>query len=262
MAELSARVRAILRRAKGSHGAPVFEVGNVSFDTRTKNATRDGEAVELTAQEANVLSYLFHNAGRYVSNAELGDHVYEHDHDPGLEHDRGVHPAAPQEARLGSYRDIARTGLQDFPPVMRSLKRRAMAGAVVWTFVVFVIGVTAFLALFDRITISRFDEVLEERLIQATVALSYSAPSEEAMSQLHGGSGLQPTLLRPVLAGREHRQGELLVSKIAVRREACPAGPCLRPRAGVLARPRSRRARCAACRRRSCSMIQALGSSQ
>jgi two-component system OmpR family response regulator len=82
MAELSARVRAILRRAKGSHGAPVFEVGNVSFDTRTKNATRDGETVELTAQEANVLSYLFHNAGRYVSNAELGDHVYEYDHDP------------------------------------------------------------------------------------------------------------------------------------------------------------------------------------
>jgi two-component system, OmpR family, response regulator len=82
MAELSARVRAILRRAKGSHGAPVFEIGNVSFDTRTKNATRDGEAVELTAQEANVLSYLFHNAGRYVSNAELGDHVYEQDHDP------------------------------------------------------------------------------------------------------------------------------------------------------------------------------------
>ncbi len=81
MPELAARVRAILRRAKGAHGAPVFEVGEVSFDTRTKNATRNGEQVDLTAQEAAVLSYLFHNAGRYVSNAELSDHVYEFDRD-------------------------------------------------------------------------------------------------------------------------------------------------------------------------------------
>jgi two-component system OmpR family response regulator len=81
MPELSARVRAILRRAKSAHGAPVFEVGGVSFDTRTKNATRNGEPVDLTAQEANVLSYLFHNAGRFVSNAELSEHVYEFDRD-------------------------------------------------------------------------------------------------------------------------------------------------------------------------------------
>jgi two-component system, OmpR family, response regulator len=81
MPELAARVRAILRRAKGAHGAPVFEVGEVSFDTRTNNAMRNGEQVDLTAQEASVLSYLFHNAGRYVSNAELSDHVYEFDRD-------------------------------------------------------------------------------------------------------------------------------------------------------------------------------------
>jgi two-component system OmpR family response regulator len=81
MPELSARVRAILRRAKSAHGAPVFEVGDVSFDTRTKNATRNGEPVDLTAQEASVLSYLLHNAGRYVSNAELTEHVYEFDRD-------------------------------------------------------------------------------------------------------------------------------------------------------------------------------------
>jgi signal transduction histidine kinase len=67
---------------------------------------------------------------------------------------------------------------------MKSLKRRAMAGAVLWTLLVFVIGVTAFLTLFDRITITRFDEVLTERLVQATVALSYLPPTEESMSQL------------------------------------------------------------------------------
>ena len=80
MPELAARVRAILRRANG-HSAPVFEIGDVRFDTRTNNATLNGEPVDLTAQEANVLSYLMHNAGRYVSNAELCDHVYEQDRD-------------------------------------------------------------------------------------------------------------------------------------------------------------------------------------
>lgn len=96
---------------------------------------------------------------------------------------------------------------------MKSLKRRAMAGAVLWTLVVFVIGVTAFLALFDRITISRFDAVLEERLIQATVALSYTPPSEASMSELL----VDPLYSRPY-SGRywqaeNSEAGVLLVSK-------------------------------------------------
>ena len=81
MPELSARIRAILRRAKSAHGAPIFEVGDVSFDTRTKSATRGGEQIDLTAQEAAVLSYLLHNGGRYVTNAELVEHIYEHESD-------------------------------------------------------------------------------------------------------------------------------------------------------------------------------------
>jgi signal transduction histidine kinase len=96
---------------------------------------------------------------------------------------------------------------------MRSLKRRAMAGAVLWTLLVFVIGVTAFLTLFDRIAISRFDEVLDERLIQATVALSYTPPTEETMSRLL----VDPAYSRPY-SGRywqaENRDtGEILVSR-------------------------------------------------
>lgn len=95
---------------------------------------------------------------------------------------------------------------------MTSLKRRAMAGAVLWTVAVFVIGLTAFLALFDRIAIDRFDEVLEERLIQATVALSYPPQTEESMSRLL----VDPVYSRPY-SGRYWQvqnigTGELLVS--------------------------------------------------
>jgi signal transduction histidine kinase len=96
---------------------------------------------------------------------------------------------------------------------MTSLKRRAMAGAVLWTLAVFVIGLTAFLTLFDRIAISRFDDVLEERLVQATVALSVLPPSEESMSRLL----VDPAYSRPY-SGRYWQAentltGELLVSQ-------------------------------------------------
>ena len=96
---------------------------------------------------------------------------------------------------------------------MKSLKRRALAGAVLWTLLVFVIGVTAFLTLFDRITMTRFDDVLVERLVQAQVALSYLPPTEELMSRLL----VDPVYSRPY-SGRywqaeNHTTGEILVSQ-------------------------------------------------
>jgi two-component system OmpR family response regulator len=80
MPELSARIRAMLRRQAGRTD-PVFEKGAVSFDTRTNRVFKDGMPVSLTAQEVSVLSYLFHNAGRAVSRSELSDHIYEYDGD-------------------------------------------------------------------------------------------------------------------------------------------------------------------------------------
>jgi two-component system OmpR family response regulator len=80
MPELSARIRAMLRRQAGWTD-PVFEKGAVSFDTRTNRVLKDGMPVSLTAQEVSVLSYLFHNAERAVSRTELSDHIYEYDGD-------------------------------------------------------------------------------------------------------------------------------------------------------------------------------------
>jgi two-component system OmpR family response regulator len=80
MPELSARIRAMLRRQAGRTD-PVFRKGEYSFDTRTNRVLKDGMPVNLTAQEISVLSYLFHNAGRAVSRTELSDHIYEYDGD-------------------------------------------------------------------------------------------------------------------------------------------------------------------------------------
>jgi two-component system OmpR family response regulator len=80
MPELSARVRALLRRKSGQTN-PIFERRSVSFDTRTKRVLKDGFFVELTAQETAVLAYLVANAGRLVSRTELSEHIYEYDGD-------------------------------------------------------------------------------------------------------------------------------------------------------------------------------------
>ncbi|MBE0413640.1 response regulator transcription factor [Yoonia sp.] len=80
MAELSARVRAMIRRKTGQ-ASPVFTKGNVIFDSRNNQVTVDGIPVNLTAQEVAVLAYLFHNADRLVSRSELSDHIYQYDGD-------------------------------------------------------------------------------------------------------------------------------------------------------------------------------------
>ncbi|ART99499.1 response regulator transcription factor [Yoonia vestfoldensis] len=78
MPELCARLRAMIRR-KSDQPSPVFEQGDVLFDSRINQVMRAGKSVRLTAQEMVVLAYLFHNAGRLVSRSELSQHLYHHD---------------------------------------------------------------------------------------------------------------------------------------------------------------------------------------
>jgi two-component system OmpR family response regulator len=78
MPELCARLRAMIRR-KSDQPSPVFEQGDIMFDSRINQVMRAGKSVRLTAQEMVVLAYLFHNAGRLVSRSELSQHLYHHD---------------------------------------------------------------------------------------------------------------------------------------------------------------------------------------
>ncbi len=80
MAELSARVRAMIRRKAGKSN-PVFSKDHVSFDSRTNQVMVKDVPVSLTSQEIAVLSYLFHNSGRLVSRVELSEHIYQYDGD-------------------------------------------------------------------------------------------------------------------------------------------------------------------------------------
>lgn len=80
MPELAARARALMRRNAPTKN-PVFERDAVAYDTRSGRVTLNHVPVSLTAQEVAVLSYLFHNANRHVTQTELSEHIYEYDDD-------------------------------------------------------------------------------------------------------------------------------------------------------------------------------------
>ncbi|HRW60002.1 MAG: response regulator transcription factor [Defluviicoccus sp.] len=80
MEELLARLRALIRRARG-HASSELRAGPVVLDTRTGTVTTDGQPLDLTGYEFRVLSYLMHHAGEVVSRTELTEHVYAQDFD-------------------------------------------------------------------------------------------------------------------------------------------------------------------------------------
>jgi DNA-binding response OmpR family regulator len=79
-AELSARVRALLRR--DDQIDPVIETGPLRLDPARFEATRDGRPLQLTAKEFALLHYFMANAGRVLSQEHLLEHVWDEMADP------------------------------------------------------------------------------------------------------------------------------------------------------------------------------------
>lgn len=79
-AELSARVRALLRRDTDSD--PVITVGPLTLDQARFKATRDDEPLDLTAKEFSLLHYFMANPGIVMSQEHLLEHVWDEMTDP------------------------------------------------------------------------------------------------------------------------------------------------------------------------------------
>ena len=76
--ELKARVRALLRRAAGvqrSQGA-ILTAGELSLNTEERVAIRDGETVELTVKEYDLIELLMRNPRRVYSRENLMNVVW------------------------------------------------------------------------------------------------------------------------------------------------------------------------------------------
>jgi two-component system, OmpR family, response regulator len=78
--ELVARIRTILRRtgrAAPESGRLVFE--DLELDEESREVTRAGAPIELTATEYRLLRYLMLNPRRVMTRAQLLDHVWNYD---------------------------------------------------------------------------------------------------------------------------------------------------------------------------------------
>ena len=72
VAELSARVRAMLRRhGRGAEGNAQYSFGEVSVDLSRRIVLRSGQSVHLTAIEYRLLTLLIANAGKVLTHRHL-----------------------------------------------------------------------------------------------------------------------------------------------------------------------------------------------
>ncbi len=75
LGELTARVRALVRRA-GGHVAAVLTVGKLTLDTRRMSVAVSGALQKVSPLEYRMLDYLAHQKGRVVSAGELAEHLH------------------------------------------------------------------------------------------------------------------------------------------------------------------------------------------
>ena len=75
LAELSARLRALVRRAAGT-SAPILECGALRIDPAARTVEYEGRSVELAAREFSLLHELALNAGKVLSRTQLESKLY------------------------------------------------------------------------------------------------------------------------------------------------------------------------------------------
>ena len=80
LAELEARVRALIRRSHG-HDRNVLVHGPLAFDSVARSASVDGEALELSARELAMLELLLLRSGRVISKEQFVEHLCGFDED-------------------------------------------------------------------------------------------------------------------------------------------------------------------------------------
>jgi DNA-binding response OmpR family regulator len=73
--ELVSRIRAVLRR-QGAVRDDLVEVGDLRIDPGAHEVTRDGQPIELTARQFQLLEFLARHVGRVVSKEEIYQAVW------------------------------------------------------------------------------------------------------------------------------------------------------------------------------------------
>jgi len=104
MQEVLARLRALLRRASGIAQSTVA-TGALHIDLRSRAVSVNGGPVALTPLEFRLVQFLAMQNGRVVTQTELADSLYDHDH----ERDANAIEAVISRLRRKLGNDIIRT---------------------------------------------------------------------------------------------------------------------------------------------------------
>lgn len=104
--ELLARVRALLRRPKAHQGS-TLEAGPLSLDIRSHAVTLDGQEVQFTAKEFQLVEYLLRHKGEVISKDRLLDHVWSDE--ARVQHNTVETFIANTRKKLGRHEDIIKT---------------------------------------------------------------------------------------------------------------------------------------------------------
>jgi len=75
--ELTARIRAIMRRGKLSERRGAIDVGQIHLDPASRTVTKRGEPVEMAAREFDLMHLLMANAGQVVRREAIMDEVWD-----------------------------------------------------------------------------------------------------------------------------------------------------------------------------------------
>jgi heavy metal response regulator len=76
-AELSARVRSLVRRTEQDRGAELT-FADLRLDPVTHRVWRSGKDIDLTTKEYGLLEYMMRNPETVLSRGMIADHVWEH----------------------------------------------------------------------------------------------------------------------------------------------------------------------------------------
>lgn len=107
LAELLARLRALIRRAAGD-AVSVIEIGDVTVDTLARTVSRGGQPVNLTAREYCLVELLAMHRGELVTRTMIYDHLFD-ETDDSLSNLVDVHVANVRK-KLGKDFIVTRRG--------------------------------------------------------------------------------------------------------------------------------------------------------
>jgi two-component system, OmpR family, response regulator len=79
--ELVARIHALVRRLSGER-QNMLQVGQLKLDRITRQASCNGQTIDLTTREFSLLEYLMRSQGQVFSRAQILAHVWGYDFDP------------------------------------------------------------------------------------------------------------------------------------------------------------------------------------